>query len=230
MAFLIGPRNRQSESLPAVALASQRTPLTSLLREWSRDWGGLLTIALTAYVVLFVAWLFVRWPFGEHIVLIDNLAFLPVSLVAGVLAWRAASRRNLDARTRRAWLILGIAFIAYWAGDALWLYYENILGSAPFPSWADAGYLTFYPLVFLGLLLFPTAPRGGGQVLKFWLDSMTVLLGGRDGHLVPPPASHCAGGGQHGAADDPFACVPRWGPRAAIRDHEHCAAQTTRGK
>jgi diguanylate cyclase (GGDEF)-like protein/PAS domain S-box-containing protein len=100
-----------------------------------------------------------------------------VSLAAGALAWRAASHRNLDARTRRAWLVLGIAFIAYWTGDVLWLYYENILGSAPFPSWADAGYLTYYPLLFLGLLLFPTAPRGG-QVLKFWLDSMTVLLGG----------------------------------------------------
>jgi len=149
-----------------------------MLRGWSRDWGGLLALVLTAYVVLFVVWLFVRWPFGEHVVLIDNLAFIPMSLAAGALAWRAASQRQLDARTRRAWLVLGIAFIAYWTGDVLWLYYENILGSAPFPSWADAGYLSYYPLLFLGLLLFPTAPRGGGQVLKFWLDSMTVLLGG----------------------------------------------------
>jgi diguanylate cyclase (GGDEF)-like protein/PAS domain S-box-containing protein len=148
-----------------------------MLRAWSRDWGGLLALGLTAYVVLFVVWLFVRWPFGEHIVLIDNLVFLPMSLAAGALAWRAASRRTLDARTRRAWLVVGIAFIAYWTGDVLWLYYENIQGSAPFPSWADAGYLAYYPLLLLGLLLFPTAPRGGGQVLKFWLDSMTVLLG-----------------------------------------------------
>ena len=148
-----------------------------MLRGWSRDWGGLLALGLTAYVALFVVWLFVRWPFGEHVVLIDNLAFLPMSLAAGALAWRAASQRTLDPRTRRAWLVLGIAFIAYWTGDVLWLYYENILGSAPFPSWADAGYLAYYPLLLLGLLLFPTAPRGGGQVLKFWLDSMTVLLG-----------------------------------------------------
>jgi diguanylate cyclase (GGDEF)-like protein/PAS domain S-box-containing protein len=177
MTFLTGPRERLSEEAPASALTNERASLALMLRAWSRDWGGLLALGLTAYVVLFVVWLFVRWPFGEHIVLIDNLAFLPMSLAAGALAWRAASRRTLDAWTRRAWLVVGIAFIAYWTGDVLWLYYENVRGSAPFPSWADAGYLAYYPLLLLGLLLFPTAPRGGGRVLKFWLDSMTVLLG-----------------------------------------------------
>jgi diguanylate cyclase (GGDEF)-like protein/PAS domain S-box-containing protein len=152
--------------------------VATLLRGWSRDWGGLLVLALSAHVLLFLAWLLVRWPFGEHVVLIDNVAFVPMSLAGSVLAWRAASRRSFDPRTRRAWLVIGFASFAFWAGDVLWLYYENILGEAPFPSWADAGYLLYYPLLLLGLLLFPMAPRGGGQVLKFWLDSHTVLLGG----------------------------------------------------
>jgi len=145
---------------------------------WSRDWGGLLTLALTAYVAAFIAWLFVRWPYGDQVVLIDNIGFLPMSIAGAVLAWRAAWHRNLDRRTRRAWLVLGIGFASFWLGDVLWLYYENIRGTAPFPSWADAGYLSYYPLIFVGLLLFPAAPRSGGQVLKFWLDAMTVLLGG----------------------------------------------------
>jgi len=149
-----------------------------LLGGWARDWGGLLTLLLTAYVVVFIAWLFVRWPFGDQVVLIDNIGFLPMSIVGAILAWRAASQRNLDRRTRRAWLVLGVGFASFWLGDVLWLYYENILGTATFPSWADAGYISYYPLIFLGLLLFPAAPRRGGQVLKFWLDSMTVLLGG----------------------------------------------------
>jgi diguanylate cyclase (GGDEF)-like protein/PAS domain S-box-containing protein len=149
-----------------------------MLSGWSRDWGGLLAIALTAYVAVFVAWLVVRWPFGDQVVLIDNLGFLPMSIAGAVLAWRAASHGNLDRRTRRAWLVLGVGFASFWLGDVLWLYYENIRGTAPFPSFADAGYLAYYPLIFLGLLLFPAAPRRGGQVLKFWLDSMTVLLGG----------------------------------------------------
>jgi diguanylate cyclase (GGDEF)-like protein/PAS domain S-box-containing protein len=178
MTLVTGSRSRGDQ--PETADRSGRDlalGLVSTLRGWSRDWGGVLALVLIAYVALFSAWLFIRWPFGEHIVLIDNLAFLPMSLAGGVLAWRAAFHRNLDVRTRRAWLVLGFAFIAYWLGDVLWLYYENILGSAPFPSWADAGYLTYYPLLFLGLLMFPSAPRGGGQVLKFWLDSITVLLG-----------------------------------------------------
>jgi diguanylate cyclase (GGDEF)-like protein/PAS domain S-box-containing protein len=178
MTLVTGSRSRGDQ--PETADRSGRDlalGLVSTLRGWSRDWGGVLALVLIAYVALFSAWLFIRWPFGEHIVLIDNLAFLPMSLAGGVLAWRAAFHRNLDVRTRRAWLVLGFAFIAYWLGDVLWLYYENIQGSAPFPSWADAGYLAYYPLLFLGLLMFPSAPRGGGQVLKFWLDSITVLLG-----------------------------------------------------
>jgi len=149
-----------------------------MLGGWSRDWGGLLALALSVYVVVFAAWLFVRWPFGDRVVLIDNIGFLPMSIAGAVLAWRAASHGNLDRRTRRAWLVLGIGFASFWLGDVLWLYYENIRGTAPFPSFADAGYLSYYPLVFFGLLLFPAAPRRGEQVLKFWLDSMTVLLGG----------------------------------------------------
>ncbi len=77
--------------------------LSSLLRGWSRDWGGLLALGLTAYVAVFAAWLLVRWPWGEHVVLIDNLAYLPMSAAAALLAWRAGLQRSLDSRTRRAW-------------------------------------------------------------------------------------------------------------------------------
>ena len=80
-----------------------------------------------------------------------------------------ASIRARGARGRSP----GMAFLAWFAGDALWLYYENILGSAPFPSWADAGYLAFYPLLFLGLLTFPSSRRSGpadAQVLAGLAD------------------------------------------------------------
>ncbi len=171
---------RDGSRMDAIAAPRQSrgaAELSSLLRAWPRDWGGLLALGLTAYVAVFAAWLFVRWPWGEHVVLIDNLAYLPMSAAAALLAWRAGLQRSLDSRTRRAWKVLAFAFIAYWLGDVLWLYYENILGTEPFPSWADAGYLSYYPLLFLGLLMFPAAPRSGERMLKFWLDSMTVLLG-----------------------------------------------------
>jgi diguanylate cyclase (GGDEF)-like protein/PAS domain S-box-containing protein len=171
------PLDGQKTTASAAAPLRTAGELSSLLRDWSRDWGGLLTLGLAGFVAVFVGWLFVGWPWSEHVVLIDNLAFLPMSLAAAVLAWRAGSQRSLDGRTRRAWMVLGAAFIAFWLGDVLWLYYENILETAPFPSWADAGYLSYYPLLLLGLLLFPMAPRSGGRVIKFWLDSMTVLLG-----------------------------------------------------
>ena len=173
MSFITDYGTPRAETEVRSKLRDQLADLTRMLSGWARDWGGLLALALTAYVVVFIAWLFVRWPFGDQVVLIDNIGFLPMSIAGAILAWRAASQRKLDRRTRRAWLVLGIGFASFWLGDVLWLYYENILGTAPFPSLADAGYLSYYPLVFLGLLLFPAAPRRGGQVLKFWLDSMT---------------------------------------------------------
>ena len=178
MSFITDYGAGRSETRVRPALKDQLADLARMLGGWSRDWGGLLALAVTVYVAVFIAWLIVRWPFGDQVVLIDNIGFLPMSIAGAVLAWRAASRGNLDRRTRRAWLVLGIGFAAFWLGDVLWLYYESIRGTAPFPSFADAGYLSYYPLVFFGLLLFPAAPRRGGQVLKFWLDSMTVLLGG----------------------------------------------------
>src|SRR6266550_3178609 len=178
MLLMTEARAQSTETEARPALTKHLADLSKLLGGWARDWGGLLALALTAYVAVFAAWLFVRWPFGDRVALIDNIGFLPMSIAGAVLAWRAASRGNLDRRTRRAWLVLGIGFASFWLGDVLWLYYENIRGTAPFPSFADAGYLSYYPLVFFGLLLFPAAPRRGGQVLKFWLDSMTVLLGG----------------------------------------------------
>jgi len=177
--FMASMTLQQDEPIgDAALLRAGASRVFSFVRDWARDWGGLLTIALTVYVVLFVLWLFVRWPAWEHATLIDNLGYLPVGLGAAVVALRAGLRRGLDSRTRRAWTIAGFAFLAWWAGDLLWLYYESIAGSAPFPSLADAGYLAFYPLLFLALLTFPSAPRLGQQMLKFWLDSLTVLLGG----------------------------------------------------
>ena len=49
MSFLIEPRNRHGEPLPAFAKESQPTSSPSMLRAWSRDWGGVLALALTAY-------------------------------------------------------------------------------------------------------------------------------------------------------------------------------------
>jgi hypothetical protein len=73
------------------------------------------------------------------------------------------------------WIAIGLACVAWGAGD---IYYEFVLvglKELPVPSLADAGYLSFYPLVFVGVLLMFRARSGrvGGAQ---WLDGLTAAL------------------------------------------------------
>jgi two-component system cell cycle response regulator len=52
----------------------------------------------------------------------------------------------------KGWRLIGLGCICWGAGDLYWTTYLSNLSSPPVPSWADAGYLAFCPLVFFGIL------------------------------------------------------------------------------
>jgi diguanylate cyclase (GGDEF)-like protein len=159
----------------APALTAGRPPT---LRAWRRDWGGLLALGLLPYVALFALWSWLGWGDESAHTLVGDLACLPPSLVVALLAWRAARRLANDRPSARAWGLLAGAVLAYFLGDLVWFHTEIVLGLQPFPSWADVGYLAFYPLALAGLLCFPGALRGPEQRARLALDTVTVLLGG----------------------------------------------------
>lgn len=148
------------------------------LRAWSRDWGGSLVLGVGVFVLINLLWFIFQWGGEEYKDAITDLAILPVELATAGLAWRASSHAALDRKTRRAWRLIALGSLLYWIGGLFWTYYEVILHTNPFPSWADAGYLSFYPLVLGGLLSFPVAPHTKTDRVKFWLDIGIVLLGG----------------------------------------------------
>lgn len=145
---------------------------------WSRDRGGRLSIGMLGYAAAYLLWQLTGWGGAEHRSLISDAAFLPVSLLGAGLALRTSRHPALDERTRRAWRILAMASLLYWMGDALWFGYSHLFGTEPFPSWADAAYLAFYPVMLVGMLRFPTAARSRTDRAKFWLDNGTVVLAG----------------------------------------------------
>jgi uncharacterized membrane protein YuzA (DUF378 family) len=52
------------------------------------------------------------------------------------------------------WYVLAFGLLTFVLGDAIWTFYENVLGlESPFPSVADAFYLVALPLVAMGLWL-----------------------------------------------------------------------------
>jgi len=157
-------------------LTHRRPNAVSVIRDWLRDPGGKAVGALIALAAGFMLWQVFKWGGADHQTWISDVAFLPVSITGAALAWRAGGHQALDPRTGRAWRIIAVAFFFYWIGDTIWTFEEN-LGSAPFPSIADAAYLAFYVVLLWGVLTFPTAPRKKTDRTKLWLDTGTVVLG-----------------------------------------------------
>jgi len=150
------------------------------LRGWPKPLGfeGRAAVAAALYAIAFVVWVLVAGGSDRTSTVISDVAFLPIGIGAALMAWRAASRPALDARTRRAWVLIGLAFFAWWCGDTIWFWFEVIRHIQPFPSAADAGYLCFYVLLLWGVLTMPGAPRDALDRTKVWLDAGVVVLGG----------------------------------------------------
>src|SRR6185436_8243177 len=101
---------------------------TDLGRSWLGNWGGRLTIALGLVMIWFVTWLLFGVASAEHKTLITDLIQPLFSLVSIIFAFRASRQKSLDRKTRRAWKILTVAFIVYFAATIIWFYYEIIVG------------------------------------------------------------------------------------------------------
>lgn len=159
-----------NDSVSASASPWRKIPL--------HDWGTILLIGSGIYVVVHMLWLSFGLGGDAYKPLIESTALLPISLATIVLFWRASTHPALDQRTRRAWLVLTIALCFSWLGNALFFLYYLMEIVPPFPSWADAAYLAYYPLLIGGILLFPVVASTQRLRTTFWLDAGTVVLGG----------------------------------------------------
>jgi len=165
-----------------------RAGLQNLIPVWLMNGRGLACGLIGLYILFYIAWtkfhwgatddflLIPGWDVDRNFALITDLAYLPVSLLATIVAWRIALNRTFDSRLRRAWFILGLAVAAQTLGDTSWFYLEVILGQQPFPSIADVFFLAFYPLALIGLLSLPSAPMKPIERLRFLLDLAIIMI------------------------------------------------------
>ena len=73
------------------------------------------------------------------------------------------------------WIWVGIAISAWTAGDIYYTAFLDGKADVPFPSLSDAGYLLFYPPVYVALVvLFHKEVRG--IVRSLWLDGVIAAL------------------------------------------------------
>ncbi|HEY0416899.1 MAG TPA: HD domain-containing phosphohydrolase [Gaiellaceae bacterium] len=76
---------------------------------------------------------------------------------------------------RVVWLAVGAAIAAWGAGNVYYTFWLEQRAVMPFPSLADAGYLLFYPPVYVALVvLFQKEVRG--IVPSLWLDGVIAAL------------------------------------------------------
>jgi diguanylate cyclase (GGDEF)-like protein len=136
-----------------------------------------LVAATGIYFVAFVAWRLAFDGGPATRMLFVYAAYLPPGLAAVVLG-SLASRRSVDPRTASAWRWLTASFTCLVAAFAADLGYETASHAVPLPSAADACYLAFYVLFFVGVLRFPRRPPSTSGKLRLTIDFATVALAG----------------------------------------------------
>jgi hypothetical protein len=137
----------------------------------------LLTILLaSALCFAYLLAAVVHWGQAADRSLYASLGMIPIGLAATLLATEVAKSQS-HRRPAWTWRLLAAGFACFWIGDVLYFVYQNVFGSPPFPSLADAGYLAYYPLAFAGLLCLPRQPsRPLYRAVAY--PSCLVLVGG----------------------------------------------------
>ena len=113
-------------------------------------WTGALAIGIFVYILLATVLIFVDRSGGRVFEVFNLYCDAPACIATVILAAVAAHRATAPA-ARRTWWYLTAAISVYTLGNlqnsTYWLFDLD-----PFPSFGDAFFLGFYPLVFAAIL------------------------------------------------------------------------------
>ena len=107
----------------------------------------------------------------------DVMVVIEGALASAALFYAAKRSARHSRRLGLAWMLLAIATLSYMIGDAIWTVIEVVQGQSDlFPSLADAGYLPYYFVFIMGILLLPTKRLGRDEGIKLLLDMGVVMI------------------------------------------------------
>src|SRR3954447_20717357 len=130
---------------------------------------------------LLAGWLLIHPGNPEIVVAVDDLLQVAGPLLAlvmcfhGLGVWRG--RPGPD-RTSSVWAtrFLAIGVLGFVVGQGIWAYDEQIAHRpVPLPSWSDAGYLSVYPFLLLGILLLSSRPLSSAIRARVAVDGLLIM-------------------------------------------------------
>ncbi len=144
-------------------------------RRTARAWASSHAVTRILYAVIVVTYLTfavstvpgVRSTPGYNLILdgwLNNIAYMLSPVLCLVRARQATS-------FRRSWYILALGLATYGLGNVYWTIFIRPLDPEPFPSPADALWLSFYPFAFVALLLV-VREMADRLPLSLWLDGI----------------------------------------------------------
>ncbi|MFZ0161812.1 MAG: EAL domain-containing protein [Kineosporiaceae bacterium] len=131
--------------------------------------GAVMWLLLACYILGLV-----RHGTGFDVV-VDGALGMLTQWVPAACCWVGFARAT---GRRERWPLTGVAVAAsaYAAANSYYIAVASQDGSVSFPSWADAGYLAFCP-VMIGALIFQIHRTRRGVATSVWLDSAVGSLG-----------------------------------------------------
>ncbi len=130
-----------------------------------------VAIASVAYAVIVHQVLF-----GQRAVTaLDDIGEAVAAGIASAACGWAATRAS--GKDRLGWTLMGISAGLWAAGEVVWSIYEVGLNvPTPYPSLADAGFLSAVPFAMAGIRAFWSAPRGTSSRWRVWFDGVIVAI------------------------------------------------------
>ncbi len=177
-------------------MSGRRSPFVSdARREGSPGRSRTRRVALCVLALL-IAWAITyELAFTVFTSLLDAVPFHGIApdvvflIAASLLIWRGLGGE-------RGWMLIGIGAVCWASGDIYWTLALGNLANPPVPSLADAGYLSFCPFAFAGILaLVRQRMSGVPKALAADSAAATLAVGALGAALVVQPVVAHADGG-----------------------------------
>jgi diguanylate cyclase (GGDEF)-like protein/PAS domain S-box-containing protein len=139
---------------------------------------GTVALLTVLYAAVYLIWEQSHWGSAAFRNLLGNVAFMPLNATVAVLFGLASRHQILDPSVRRALRLLALGAAMVFIGNAISVWYVEVLHINPPVSWADPFFLSDSLLTLAALLTFPRARRTRVERWKFALDAAMVLVGG----------------------------------------------------